>query len=459
MKLRFLLLRLFQLGLLLGLVSCAEPRAVTITPGATPAVATRVQQTATPQQAVVAEVTVESADVTPRPSPIPSATIGPTATLSGSACGQLLPIRLPPTSTHYDWVTPPIDNGLLPADAVPAVEYFFDHPEDVALVVYRVGYEGVGFYHNADQPMPLASLSKLLQLVGYGLAVDAGTLSPDQPVAAADLEAYYLPRSDLGAHNEALRDLDEDNLTLKDIVWMMIRHSANTAADYLHDLLGQRRLEELVVELGLGEHSAPCTFLGRFLAMAPPASLSNSDLDLYLADPRFYGEDLVRMSELYRNDSSYRAIIQSYWGQRGQPSVLVQREFVAEFETQGTAAGYAALMAGLVTGQIGSPTSNAAMRAELEWPYREFPSNQENYQVIGYKNGTLPGVLTTAYYAWPNWSDQPLVLVLFYRNIPTETYQQWRRDLPHDSFAHWLMSNPNAIHIMHVWRDTAAGGG
>ena len=165
------------------------------------------------------------------------------------------------------------------------------------------------------------------------------------------------------------------------------------------------------------------------------------------------------MSELYRHDPSYRAIIQSYWGQRGQPSMLIQREYVAEFETEGTAAGYAALMAGLVTGQIGSPASNAAMRAQLEWPFLEFESNQENYQVIGYKNGTLPGVLTTAYYAWPYWSDQPLVLVLFYRNIPAETYQLWRRQLPHDSFAHWLMSNPNAIHIMHVWRDTAAGGG
>ena len=269
MKMHSLLLRLIQLALLIGVTSCTEPRKVTITPGPTPAVATRVEQTATPQQLAMAGVAAVPADGTPSPIPFPTPTIGPTATLSGAACGQLLPVRLPAISTRYDWVTPPLDAGLLPTDALPAVEFLFAHPEDVALVVYRVGYEGVGFYHNAEQPMPLASVSKLLQLVGYGLAVDEGTLSPDQAVVAADLEAYYLPRSDLGAHNEALRELDEDNLTLEDLVWMMMRHSANTAADYLHDLLGQRHAEELVVNLGLGEHSAPCTFLGRFLAMGP----------------------------------------------------------------------------------------------------------------------------------------------------------------------------------------------
>jgi hypothetical protein len=38
--------------------------------------------------------------------------------------------------------------------------------------------------------------------------------------------------------------------------------------------------------------------------------------------------------------------------------------------------------------------------------------------------------------------------VLFYRQLPRETYRQWRRDLPHDEFARWLLADPSAIAAM-----------
>ncbi|MEZ4517743.1 MAG: hypothetical protein R3C44_13260 [Chloroflexota bacterium] len=67
---------------------------------------------------------------------------------------------------------------------------------------------------------------------------------------------------------------------------------------------------------------------------------------------------------------------------------------------------------------------------------------------MGYKNGSLPGVLTTAYYAY-RWDDSaPVVVVLFYRELPQQTYRQWRRSLTHDELARWLLSDPQAIPLL-----------
>lgn len=130
--------------------------------------------------------------------------------------------------------------------------------------------------------MPLASVAKLITLVAYAEAIATGELNPAEPVALADLDCYYLPNFDLGAHRRAVAELREEGrvlgtapdeaVLLGDVAWMMIAHSSNAAADYLHLRLGQARIEETAVALGLNTppngQSAPCTFLGQFLMMA-----------------------------------------------------------------------------------------------------------------------------------------------------------------------------------------------
>jgi hypothetical protein len=49
------------------------------------------------------------------------------------------------------------------------------------------------------------------------------------------------------------------------------------------------------------------------------------------------------------------------------------------------------------------------------------------------------------YYGYPWGSAEPVIVTLFYRNLPLRTYQQWRRSLPHDELAHWLLRDPDAI--------------
>lgn len=387
---------------------------------------------------------------------IPTAVPRPTVTLipildPSPPCGQLLPTLTEPDLSpgYVGWTVPPLPEEFIPADIQPALEYFFKHPNSVSITAYQIGYEGIGFFHNEDALMPLASVSKLIELVAYDQAAANGQIDPRAAVDLADLEALYLPRSDLGAHNQALRALPNDQLTVNDVAAMMIRYSSNSASDFIHQLVGQTVIEQTVIDLEMGPHTAPCPFLGRLIGMG---QLSQQEIVAQASDPASYGASVTRWTDLYRENQSFRLDAQRLWGRGRQPSLANQAFFVDQLETRGTAAGYGRLMARLATGEVGSPE----LRELLGWPLDAFEDNRLNYEAIGYKNGTMPGVLTTAYYSRPYWSETPVVVIIFYKDLPLPTYRQWRRTLPNDALAHWLMINPQAIHILHVLRDSAA---
>jgi len=150
----------------------------------------------------------------------------------------------------------------------------------------------------------------------------------------------------------------------------------------------------------------------------------------------------LALTEAYSTDDSFRATERRT---RGRPSIDVQRYFSENLNPQGSAREYAGLMARIAQNGLSNGESSFQARRYLEWPMR-FPVNQELFTNLGYKNGAMPGILTTAYYAYPKDDPTPIVVTLFFRDLPNRTYQQWRRnDLAHDEFARWLLIDPEAI--------------
>lgn len=395
-----------------------------------------------------------TATPTPEPSPTPFYT-GPLS----DPCGVLLPgvpidsytplTILPGSAADF--------SSTVPAAARAAYDQLLTAPDAVGLVAYQVGRETEGVYWNAEKPIPIASVAKLIILVAYAEAVATGELSPDEPIPLAELDRFYLPNFDLGAHGRAINTLrkegrvlgdDKESILLDDVASIMIRFSSNAASDYLHLRLGQQRIEETAIELGLFEsgHSAPCTFLGQFLAMANHTRTESdaAAIDAYLTNPAYYGADVSLLTDAFTHDADFRAAETEWRTATRRPTRQTQQLFSARLNTRGTAAGYAALMARLAQNGLSTADSSFIARRIVEWP-TSFKANQALFSNIGYKNGSLPGVLATAYYAY-RWEDPlPIVVILFYRDLPHQTYRDWRRALPHDELARWLLADPTAI--------------
>lgn len=427
----------------------------------------------TPQQAILdsQQTTVDTQQentITPPPhhpaTPSPTLPIPPSPTpyFTGTAspvCGQLLPIVTDEVAAIdtlvVDETAVATLRALVPDNAWTAVQQMLDHPETVGLALFQMGDEANGIYLNAERPMPVASIAKVITLAAYAEAVDQGELNPETRVPLETLEKYYLPNFDLGAHPRAVRELresgrllaDETAVTLNDIAWMMMRHSSNAAADYLHRLLGQRRIEETAVALGVTEHTAPCTFLGQFLAMGnhTQAGLSERTAVVNFIDtPTLYQQEVERLADAYITQQRFREMEQAWRSRNWGPSFETQRLFSNSLAPKASPLAYATMMARLAQNGLATPESSFVARRIIEWPM-VFEVNQEQFTNLGYKNGALPGILTTIYYAYRPGEPAPIVIALFYQDLPNQTYRQWRRTIPDDEFARWALANPEAI--------------
>jgi len=370
-------------------------------------------------------------------------------------CGILLPVS-PQTvkvrETPFEFVIP---EHLIPEGALPALVRLRDVPGSVGLAAFEVGHEDQGVYLNSDMPMPLASVVKIINLVAFAEATDQGILDPNQWVPLETLDQYYLPGSDRGAHERALDDLavrgligrDPPSIPLEEIPWMMMRHSSNAAADYIHLALGQATIEETAQKLDLTQQTAPCPWIGQFLIMNSHETPTNNNQDYVqslIDDPNDYGIEVMRLTEAFTSDPAFR---QRELDNRWRSNLATQRLFSNTLNAHGSPIEYASLMSKIMSNNIGSDYVNIIVRRALEWP-TDFETNQEYFSFVGYKNGSLPGVLTTAYYAQRLADGAQLVVILFYRDLPGDTYQSWRQALPHDELARWLLIEPRAIPLL-----------
>ncbi len=280
----------------------------------------------------------------------------------------------------------------------------------VSLVAYRPDDPDSAILLNPDVPRALASTIKILVLAGYAEAVDEGRWSPDERVPLADVEAFYLPGTDGGAHDRAVAVYRErgwldasDAVSLRDVVWAMTRVSDNAATDYVLHRLGRERAEGLPARLDLAGSDAPLPLSGVFLSWAEA-------VDEPLVDTAW------ALSDRLRGDPEFRTVRQEN-PITGEVTLREQARLGVVHSPRGTARDYARLMERVQRGDLVSAAASATMREFLEWPMENEPIRRQ-FTSFGTKGGSLTGVLTEAAYAVPRDAASGGVAALFFEDLP-----------------------------------------
>jgi len=312
------------------------------------------------------------------------------------------------------------------------------HRQDTALVTFTATPDGSpdpadpALFLNADEPMPLASTIKVVVLAAYAREVVAGRIDPREEVPLSDWERFYLPRTDAGAHPAALAALGipadgngfvfdpTATVPLDFVVRAMIRRSDNAATDYLIQRLGRDALRETIEVAGLTGQDVPLPLLGLFL------SWFNHE-DGSLTERRFrhlqelqgsrYVALVDRFNAAYQDESWRQEEISWQVEGRYRHPFPVEMRTAGTFFPHGTARDYARILAGVVTGTFLSPEISAVMKPHLE---RDLLGTTD-FQSIGFKGGSLDGVLTQAAWFIPKegaFAGKPRIVVLFQRWIP-----------------------------------------
>jgi D-alanyl-D-alanine carboxypeptidase len=331
---------------------------------------------------------------------------------------------------------PAIAQGL--PDASSALDFIAEHPEDVAVLCYTAD-EAPAVDHQADEPFPLASTYKLVILAELARQVEAGDMDMSEEVPLADVNAYWLPLTDGNAHQMFLDSLpsDQETLTIEEVATAMMQFSSNAAPDYLLSRLGLDGFPELFEQLGLENTDLPNgMFLGLYLAYdnheTGALDLDDVEVDAWMAERQrlemlfltddewrdaelVYVQERLEQSQQLIEDEDYDAITAEYERQVA---------YFGEFGAQGSARDMLTILESAYQGDVFTEAGQTVMQSVLDWLMDANPANRAAYDALATKGGWWSSIMTSVWYADPTVAE-PIVLAVFYRNLPIELWGEW----------------------------------
>jgi D-alanyl-D-alanine carboxypeptidase len=257
--------------------------------------------------------------------------------------------------------------------------------------------------------------------------VAQGRLDPQEVISVSDLDRFFLPATDGGAHPQFLVSLGEGrtSLTLSEAVDGMMIYSSNAAADYIASRLPDAEFPVLYRRLGLEQTDLPFSYLGLYLFMANHETGEYAQEDISLEEVRL---EQQRLEGLFLNDPEWRAAELAFvTNQSNFAPVEIQKEVLNRYGMAGSARDMARVMlAAYGYNPDISPAMEQVMRRHLEWPMRLDPQNALTFEALAAKSGAWPGILTSAWYADPAGdAGPPRVLSVLYRDMPDDFWSAW----------------------------------
>lgn len=271
------------------------------------------------------------------------------------------------------------------------------NPDKASLQVIRNDSILVSFH--SERRMPLASTVKIIIAIEYSEQVAAGSQNANELIKESDLDKYYLPNTDGGAHPGWKSYLAKKNITiqngipLKEVVKGMIIFSSNANAEFLMDKLGLNKINQRYQKL-----------VSKYEPVYPIVSA------LLVANQfKLTGDTLIKQLRSLSNKSYIKYCNEIHQQLKNDTTGNFKKHLPAlSFELQklwsdrlpgSDAESYAILMQHIVNRNYFETKVQMILDEILQWPMDLNPANKNVYKQLGMKGGSTAFVLTLAAYA------------------------------------------------------------
>ncbi len=294
---------------------------------------------------------------------------------------------------------------------------------------------------NSDEPLPLASTMKIIIAIEYAQQAAEGTINPEETVSLQELEKYYIPKTDGGAHQAWIDSLTSlEQVTMSEVANGMITFSSNANTDFLINLLGLDHINDVLIQTELSDHELIYPIgAGMFLpkTIMEERNLSEKEAlkvlkDMPLDDYR------AKANEIFKS-----------WNEM-PPTSEEKKELASAFDmkfqkvwsdrlTRATTSDYVSLMEKLNGKQYFSRETHTFLDPVMEGLMQN-PQNREWLKHAGQKGGSTAFVLTKAMYAEDKKGNRT-ELVLFANDLGTIEQMQLTKKL--NSFQLEILTDPS----------------
>jgi D-alanyl-D-alanine carboxypeptidase len=278
---------------------------------------------------------------------------------------------------------------------------YLKHHKNWGLTVIRNGEKLVSV--REDEMFPLASAMKTIVAIEYARQYGEKKLDPSRNVSLEELDRYYIPDTDGGAHEDWITFSKEKGLllgnttTLENVVKGMVVFSSNANTDYLMDLLGIEEINGSLDGLGIEKHEALYPITGSMLIPTYLKMKNPSYTDDYIESKIMtmseeeYIQTAQTVSETLKNGEK-ETYMENWLCSRSMQKVWSDRL------PRSTTSEYASLMAELNSKTLFQKGTQERLDAIMEG-IMEHPANRDWLKHAGQKGGSTEFLVTNAAYA------------------------------------------------------------
>jgi D-alanyl-D-alanine carboxypeptidase len=277
-----------------------------------------------------------------------------------------------------------------------------------------------------NEMFPLASTVKIIIAIEYAKQCDEGKLDPSKKVSLKELDQYYIPDTDGGAHETWIDYSKEEGVildgssTLENVVKGMILFSSNANTEYMMNLLGIDNINKVREEMEMEQHDplfpiSSSMLIPTYIKNKFPA-YSEKQIESKLRN--MSKEEYIELSHMIftslTNGEKHKYIENLHTDKKLQ-------KMWSDRLTKSTTAEYAEIMRKLNSKTYFSEGTQERLDAVMEG-MMENSKNQEWLKHAGQKGGSTLFVATNAAYATDR--DGNSTEIIFFANDLEEVERQ-----------------------------------
>jgi len=284
---------------------------------------------------------------------------------------------------------------------------------------------------NENKLMPLASTVKLMIAIEFAKQAGSYIINEDSLIALVELDRYYLPNTDGGAHTawlayeKTIGHLKKDSVHLIDIAKGMMMFSSNANAEYLLDLVGMDNVKSNVQLFGLDNHTAIFPIVSSLMLYQNPRKIKEKDIlnGIKALPEEAYCKTIFQIHNALKYDTILKKKFNS------ADLTVKMQQLWSDRLTASTTKNYVQLCSILNKRRYLTANSYGIIADIVEF-FMEDEDNQKIYKQFGIKNGSTAFILTEAFYATMQ-SGEKIEAAYFFNNLSiTENLllQGWLND-------------------------------
>ena len=291
--------------------------------------------------------------------------------------------------------------------------------------VYITRNDTVLAHLNENKLMPLASTVKIMIAVEFAQQSTHEMINENSYVRLGELEKYYIPDTDGGAHPAWLKYAENnkllrgDSVRLVDVARGMIMFSSNANAEYLMDLLGFDNVKDNITLFKLKQHTAIYPLVGSLFLYQVPRKSSEAKLikSLGSLSDKKYSMEAYDMHMQLKEDSSFKSTFRPE-----QFSMKLQKLWSDRLPSS-TTKEYVQIVRALNKREVLDEDAFFPIAEVLEFPM-ESKAFQSVFKHYGVKGGSTGFVLTHVIYLTMKEDSTRMEMAVFFNNLTPQEEQK-----------------------------------